>query len=214
MADLVALLTPVIKGFITDNGYECTTLAMQVLGGHGYITEWGLEQYVRDARINMIYEGTNTVQALDLLGRKVLSDMGARLMKFDKVVQDVIKANAERPAMKEFAAPLAELAAEVRKVTMEIGQKALQNPDEVGAAADPYLRLVGHLVFSFAWCYSAGVAMRLMASDPDKAADPFYKAKLATARFYFAKLQPETAALLRKIRAGSEPLMGLEAELF
>jgi alkylation response protein AidB-like acyl-CoA dehydrogenase len=214
MADLVALLTPVIKGFITDNGYECTTLAMQVLGGHGYITEWGLEQYVRDARINMIYEGTNTVQALDLLGRKVLSDMGGRLMKFDKVVQDVIKANAERPEMKEFTAPLAELAAEVRKVTMEIGQKALQNPDEVGAAADPYLRLVGHLVFSFSWCYSAGVAMKLMASDPAKSADPFYKAKLATARFYFAKLYPETAALLRKIRAGSEALMALDAELF
>jgi hypothetical protein len=214
MADLVALLTPVIKGFITDNGYECTTLAMQVLGGHGYITEWGLEQHVRDARINMIYEGTNTVQALDLLARKVLSDMGARLMKFDKVIQDVIQANAERPAMKDFTAPLAELAAEVRKVTMEIGQKALQNPDEVGAAADPYLRLVGHLVFSFAWCYSAGVAMKLMASDPAKAADPFYKAKLATARFYFTKLQPETASLLRKIRAGSEPLMALEAELF
>jgi hypothetical protein len=214
MADLVALLTPVIKGFITDNGYECTTLAMQVLGGHGYIAEWGLEQYVRDARINMIYEGTNTVQALDLLARKVLSDMGARLMKFDKVIQDVIKANAERSAMKEFTGPLAELAAEVRKVTMEIGQKALRNPDEVGAAADPYLRLVGHLVFSFSWCYSAGVAMKMVASDPAKAADPFYKAKLATARFYFAKLQPETATLLRKIRAGSEPLMALEAELF
>ncbi len=214
MADLVALLTPVIKGFITDNGYECTTLAMQVLGGHGYITEWGLEQYVRDARINMIYEGTNTVQALDLLTRKVLSDMGARLMKFDKVIQDVIKANAERPAMKEFTGPLAELAAEVRKITMEIGQKALRNPDEAGAAADPYLRLVGHLVFSFSWCYSAGVAMKMMASDPARAADPFYKAKLATARFYFAKLHPETATLLRKIRAGSEPLMALEAELF
>ncbi|MFP5305251.1 MAG: acyl-CoA dehydrogenase family protein, partial [Gammaproteobacteria bacterium] len=98
-ADLVALLTPVVKGFITDNGYESTTLAMQVLGGHGYISEHGLEQCVRDARINMIYEGTNTIQALDLLGRKVLGDMGGRLMKFGKVIQDVIKANADDASM-------------------------------------------------------------------------------------------------------------------
>ncbi len=214
MADLVALLTPVIKGFITDNGYECTTLAMQVLGGHGYIAEWGLEQHVRDARINMIYEGTNTVQALDLLGRKVLADMGAKLMKFGKVVQDVIKANGARHAMKEFTEPLATLVAEVQKVTMEIGQKAMKNPDEVGGAADPFLRLVGHLVFSFSWCYSAGVAMKQMAKDPAKANDPFYQAKLATARFYFAKLYPETATLLLKIRAGSAPMMQMEEALF
>ena len=208
-ADLVALLTPVIKGFITDNGYECTTLAMQVLGGHGYIAEWGLEQHVRDARINMIYEGTNTIQALDLLGRKVLGDMGAKLSKFGKVVQDVIKAHADNPAMKEFTDPLAALAAEVQKVTMEIGQKAMKNQDEAGGAADPYLRLVGHLVFSFSWCYSAGVAIKKVDSG-----DPFYKAKLTTARFYFAKLYPETATLLKKIRAGAAPLMELEEALF
>jgi hypothetical protein len=208
-ADLVALLTPVIKGFITDNGYECTTLAMQVLGGHGYIAEWGLEQHVRDARINMIYEGTNTIQALDLLGRKVLGDMGAKLMKFGKVVQDVIKSHADNPAMKEFTDPLAALAAEVQKLTMEIGQKAMKNPDEVGGAADPFLRLVGHLVFSFAWVYAAGVAMKKLDSG-----DPFYKGKLVTARFYFAKLYPETATLIKKIRAGAAPLMELDEALF
>jgi alkylation response protein AidB-like acyl-CoA dehydrogenase len=209
MSDLVALLTPVIKGFITDNGYECTTLAMQVLGGHGYIAEWGLEQHVRDARINMIYEGTNTIQALDLLGRKVLGDMGAKLTKFGKVIQDVIKMHADNPAMKEFTEPLAALAAEVQKLVMEIGQKAIKNPDEVGAAAAPFLRVVGHLVFSFAWCYSAGVALKKVDSG-----DPFYKAKIGTARFYFAKLYPETAGLLKQVRAGAQPLMEMDAELF
>ncbi|SFF53275.1 hypothetical protein SAMN04488120_10773 [Fontimonas thermophila] len=208
-ADLVALLTPVVKGFITDNGYESTTLAMQVLGGHGYITEHGLEQCVRDARINMIYEGTNTIQALDLLGRKVLGDMGAKLMKFGKVIQDLVKSHAGDPAMKEFTDPLAALATEVQALTAEIGQKAMKNPDEVGAAAVPYLRIIGHLVFSFAWCYAAGVAMKKLDSG-----DPFYKAKITTARFYFAKLYPETAGLIRQVRAGAAPLMELEEALF
>jgi alkylation response protein AidB-like acyl-CoA dehydrogenase len=212
-ADLVALLTPVIKGFITDNGYESTTLAMQVLGGHGYISEWGLEQHVRDARINMIYEGTNSIQALDLLGRKVLGDMGAKLMKFGKAVQDTVKPFGEIPQMQEFLAPLNALQSEVQKLTMEIGQKAMKNPDEVGAAAVPYLRLLGHLVFSFAWCMSAGVAMRRLADGANGDAD-FYKSKLTTARFYFAKLYPETAALAQQARAGSAPLMELSEANF
>ena len=208
-ADLVALLTPVIKGFITDNGYESTTLAMQVLGGHGYIAESGLEQFVRDARINMIYEGTNTVQALDLLGRKVLADGGAKLMKFAKVIQDMIKVHDEDPAMKEFTTPLASLLGEVQKLTTEIGARATRNPDEAGAAAVPYLRVIGHLVFSFSWCNSAGVAMKKKDSG-----DPFYKAKLSTARFYFAKLYPEITALVAQVRAGSAPLMDLDTALF
>ncbi|MCC2658461.1 MAG: acyl-CoA dehydrogenase [Panacagrimonas sp.] len=207
-ADLVALLTPVIKGFITDNGYESTTLAMQVLGGHGYIAEWGLEQHVRDARINMIYEGTNSIQALDLLGRKVLGDMGAKLMKFGKAMQETLKPFSENPQMQEFFAPFNALQSEVQKLTMEIGQKAMKNPDEVGAAAVPYLRLLGHLVFSFAWCISAGVAMRRLADGANGDAD-FYKAKLTTARFYFAKLYPETAALAQQARAGAGSLMEL-----
>jgi alkylation response protein AidB-like acyl-CoA dehydrogenase len=212
--EMVALLTPVIKGFITDNGYESCTLAMQVLGGHGYIAEHGLEQCVRDARINMIYEGTNTIQALDLLGRKVLGDMGARLMKFGKIVQDVIQASSGRPTMMEFTGPLGALLGEVQKVTMEIGQKGMKNPDEVGAAAVPYLRLIGHLVFSFAWCYAAGVAQAALANGAKGDDEAFYKSKLVTARFYFAKLYPESAALLAQIRAGSAPLMELDAANF
>ena len=211
--DLVSLLTPVIKGFITDNGYESTTLAMQVLGGHGYITEWGLEQCVRDARINMIYEGTNTIQALDLLGRKVLGDMGAKLMKFGKVIQELIMRQSEYEGMKEFTDPLGKLAVQVQTLTAEIGQKAMKNPDEAGAAAVPYLRIIGHLVFSFSWCFSASVAMRKLdsANDADKA---FYQAKLTTARFYFAKLYPETEMLINQVKAGAAPLMELDEALF
>ncbi len=211
--DLVSLLTPVVKGFITDNGYESTTLAMQVLGGHGYITEWGLEQCVRDARINMIYEGTNTIQALDLLGRKVLGDMGAKLMKFGKVIQELIMRQSDYEGMKEFTDPLGKLAVQVQTLTAEIGQKAMKNPDEAGAAAVPYLRIIGHLVFSFSWCFSASVAMRKLdtANDADKA---FYQSKLTTARFYFAKLYPETEMLINQVKAGAAPLMELDEANF
>jgi alkylation response protein AidB-like acyl-CoA dehydrogenase len=208
-ADLVALLTPVVKGFITDNGYESTTLAMQVYGGHGYIVESGVEQYVRDARINMIYEGTNTVQALDLLGRKVLADGGAKLMKFGKVIHDAVKVHNENPAMLEFTTPLVALMTEVHKLTGEIAAKAQRNPDEAGAAAVPYLRVIGHLVFSFSWCNSAGVALKKLDSG-----DPFYKAKLSTARFYFAKLYPESASMIAQVRAGAATLMEPDIAMF
>ena len=208
-AELVALLTPVVKGFITDNGYDSTTLAMQVLGGHGYIAESGLEQYVRDARINMIYEGTNTIQALDLLGRKVLPDGGAKLMRFGRVIQRVVEAQAGNAAMQEFITPLVTLLAEVQKLTGEVARRALQNPDEVGAAAVPYLRIIGHLVYSFTWAVAAGQALKKLDSGDD-----FYRAKLSTARFYFAKLYPETAGLIAQVRSGSASLMELDAALF
>jgi hypothetical protein len=208
-ADLVALLTPVLKAFLTDNAFECTNHALQVYGGHGYIAEWGVEQYVRDARINMIYEGTNAVQALDLLGRKVLSDMGAKLKKFGKLVTDLIEQEGVKPEMQEFVNPLADIGEKVQKLTMEIGMKAMQNPDEVGAAAVPYLRTVGHLVFSYFWARMARIAL-----DKQASGDPFYQSKLATARFYFAKLLPETAATIRMARAGAKPLMEMDEALF
>ena len=208
-ADLVALLTPVIKGFLTDNGFECTNLGLQVLGGHGYVKEWGMEQYVRDARINMIYEGTNGIQALDLLGRKVLADMGAKLMKFGKLVQEFGKAQADKPEMAEFIKPLAELGEKVQKLTGEIGMKAMKNPEEVGAASTPYLRIVGHLVFAYFWARMARVAL-----DKQGGGDPFYAAKLNTARFYFARLLPETESQFAVARAGARPLMEMTAEQF
>ncbi|HEU0198681.1 MAG TPA: acyl-CoA dehydrogenase C-terminal domain-containing protein [Nevskiaceae bacterium] len=204
-ADLVALLTPVVKGFITDNGYESTTLAMQVFGGHGYIRETGVEQYVRDARINMIYEGTNTVQALDLLGRKVLGDMGKKLMKFGKVIATFIKLQDGNDDMQPLVIALGKLLSEVQKLTMEIGQKAMKNPDEVGAAATPYLRIIGHLVFGYFWARMARVALdRLAAGGGEQA---FYQAKVDTARFYYAKLFPEAFYQVAVARAGATPLM-------
>jgi butyryl-CoA dehydrogenase len=208
-ADQVALLTPVIKSFLTDNGWIATSEAMQVYGGHGFISEWGMEQYVRDSRINMIYEGTNTIQSLDLLGRKVLMDNGAKLRKFGAQVQAFVEENGTDEAMSEFITPLAELGDKVTKLTMEIGMKAFQNQDEVGAAAVPYLRVVGHLVFSYFFARMAKIALAKKDSG-----DSFYTAKLATARFYFARLQPETAMLIRQARSGSANLMALDADLF
>jgi alkylation response protein AidB-like acyl-CoA dehydrogenase len=208
-ADEVALLTPIIKAFITDNGWIATSEAMQVFGGHGFIAESGMEQYVRDARINMIYEGTNTVQSLDLLGRKVLMDNGAKLRKFGAKVQAFVEENGSDEAMSEFITPLGDLGDKVTKLTMEIGMKAFQNPDEVGAAAVPYLRVVGHLVYAYFFAQMAKIALAKQDSG-----DTFYKAKLATARFYFARLLPETAMLIRQARSGSATLMALDADLF
>jgi alkylation response protein AidB-like acyl-CoA dehydrogenase len=207
--DMLSLLTPIVKAFITDNAFTCTNLALQVFGGHGYIREWGMEQYVRDARINMIYEGTNTIQSLDLLGRKVLGDNGAKLRKFGKLVSDLVEQEGTNEAMAEFINPLAELASKVEKFTTEIGMKAFGNADEAGAAAVDYLRVIGHMVYGYFWARMARIALDQAASG-----DKFYIAKLATARFYFAKLMPETASLMRTARAGSKPLMELEAELF
>jgi len=208
-ADLVALLTPVIKAFITDNGWLASSEALQVYGGHGYIAEWGMEQYVRDARINMIYEGTNTIQSLDLLGRKVLLDNGAKLRKFGGMVQSFVEENGSDEALNEFVTPLADLGDKLSKLTMEIGMKAIQNQDEVGAAAVPYLRVLGHLVYAYFFASMAKIALAKRDSG-----DPFYRAKLATARFYYARLLPETAMLIRQARSGAANLLDLEADLF
>jgi alkylation response protein AidB-like acyl-CoA dehydrogenase len=208
-ADLVALLTPIVKAFFTDNAWIATSHCMQVFGGHGYIHESGMEQFVRDARINMIYEGTNTIQSLDLLGRKILSDNGAKLKKFGKLVQEFVEEEGVVEEMQEFVNPLADLGEKVTKLTTEIGMKAFKNPDEVGAAAVDYLRVCGHLVFAYLWARMAKVALAKQSSD-----DTFYVAKLATARFYFAKLLPETAGLIRSARAGAAPMMELDAALF
>jgi alkylation response protein AidB-like acyl-CoA dehydrogenase len=205
----IALLTPLIKAFITDNAWIATSDAMQVFGGHGYIAEWGMEQYVRDARINMIYEGTNGIQALDLLGRKVLQDSGAKLRKFGEQIKAFVEDNGTDEAMSEFVTPLGELGDKVTKMTMEIGMKAFQNPDEVGAASVPYLRTVGHLVYAYFFARMAKIAL-----EKEDSGDTFYKAKLATARFYYARLLPETATLMRQARSGAACLMALDADLF
>lgn len=207
-ADNVALLTPIIKAFLTDNAFECTNHGVQVFGGHGFIAENGMEQYVRDARITQLYEGTNGVQALDLLGRKVLGDMGAKLRAFGAEVQKFVEDNGVDAKMQEFVNPLADIGDKVQKLTMEIGMKAMQNQDEVGAASVPYQRVVGHMVFSYFWARMAKIALEKQEQDD------FYKAKLATARFYFAKLLPETAGYIRQARAGVACLQEMQDDWF
>lgn len=207
-ADNVALLTPIVKAFLTDNAFECTNHGVQVFGGHGFITDNGMEQYVRDARITQIYEGTNGVQALDLLGRKVLGDMGAKLRAFGDIVKAFVEEHGVNPAMQEFVNPLGDIGDKVGKLTMEIGMKAMQNQDEVGAASVPYQRVVGHMVFAYFWARMAKIALEKQDQDD------FYKAKLATARFYFAKLLPETAGYIRQARAGVASLNEMQDDWF
>ena len=207
-----SLLTPIVKAFLTDNAWLATSHCMQVYGGHGYIAESGMEQFVRDARINMIYEGTNTIQSLDLLGRKVLGDGGRKIKALGKQLQGFIEEHGTREDMQEFINPLAELADKLQKLTDEIGMKAMRDPEEVGAAAVDYLRICGHFVFAYLWARMALVALDKQAT-PEGAADPFYAAKLATARFYFAKLLPETAGLIRSCRAGAAPLFAIEESM-
>jgi hypothetical protein len=205
---MLALLTPIAKAFITDNGWTATSACMQVFGGHGYIRETGMEQLVRDARINMIYEGTNTIQSLDLLGRKVLSNNGTTLKKFGKLIGKLVEEEGVNEKMAEFITPIAILGDQMGKFTTEIGFKAFQNPDEVGAAAVDYLRVAGHMVFGYFWARMAQVALKEIAAGNT---DSFYLAKLQTARFYFAKLFPETATAMRTARSGARVLMDTDA---
>ena len=208
--EMLSLLTPITKAFLTDNGFQSAVMCQQVFGGHGYIKEWGIEQFVRDARINMIYEGTNTIQSLDLLGRKILGNNGATLKKFGKLVAALVEEEGVNEKMAEFINPIAFLGDKMTKFTTELGFKGFQNPDEVGAAAVDYLRVAGHLVFGYFWARMAQVAMREIAAGNT---DPFYQAKLQTARFYFAKLFPETASLMLTARAGSKVLTDTDLAL-
>ena len=208
--ELVALLTPIVKAFITDNGHVATNACLQVFGGHGYIREWGMEQFARDNRINMIYEGTNAIQSLDLLGRKILGNNGATLKKFGKLVARLVEEEGVNEQMAEFINPIAALGDQLVKFTTEIGFKGSQNADEVGAAAVDYLRVAGHFVFGYLFARMAQVALREIEAG---STDAFYVAKLQTARFYFARLFPETATLMRTARAGSRSLMDTDEAL-
>jgi hypothetical protein len=207
--DLVSLFTPVLKAFVTDNGFACTNLAMQVFGGHGYIRESGMEQYVRDARISMIYEGTNSIQALDLLGRKVLLDAGTKLRVFGDLVKRFVEQEGQRPGMAELVEQLGRVSAKLEKLTMDLGMAAMKNRDEVGAAAVDYLRCMGHFVFAYLWARMASVALSAGAVPGS-----FYAAKLATARFYFQRLLPEVEWSLASARSGASNLFELEADAF
>ena len=210
--DLVALMTPIIKAYFTDMGFESTNLGLQVLGGHGYIAEWGMEQYVRDARIAQIYEGANGIQALDLVGRKLPLGMGRPLRQFFHPLDAFIREHLNEPALSEFVQPLAKAFAKLQQATAFVAQKGLQDPDEAGAAASDYLRLFALVALGYMWAKMAKVAQQGLRSANGRAA--FYDAKLKTARFFFLRLLPEVNGRFTAVMAGARPLMELDEESF
>ncbi|MGG6946319.1 UNVERIFIED_CONTAM: acyl-CoA dehydrogenase C-terminal domain-containing protein [Pseudomonas aeruginosa] len=204
---LVALLTPVAKAFFTDTGLESCVLGQQVFGGHDYIREWGQEQLVRDVRIAQIYEGTNGIQALDLMGRKVVANGGLFLSIFSREVRAFAAgANAE---LAEFVTPLLTALDLLDNLTQGIVARAGNDPREIGAASVEYLHLFGYTAYAYLWARMAAAALRQREADPS-----FHDGKLATARFYFARILPRVHSLAAAVEAGSESLYGLEAEQF
>lgn len=210
--NLLALLTPIAKAFLTEVGFESANHGLQVFGGHGFISEWGMEQNVRDCRISMLYEGTTQIQALDLLGRKVLMTQGETLKTFTKIVHKFCKAQADNEAMQPFVAPLAQLNKEWGEITMQVGMKAMQNRDEVGAASVDYLMYSGYVTLAYLWARMADVAQQKLAAGEGDAA--FYQAKLATASFYFQRLLPRTRSLVETMQSGADNLMALDEAHF
>ncbi|WP_066587206.1 acyl-CoA dehydrogenase C-terminal domain-containing protein [Sphingomonas pruni] len=211
-ADLVGLLTPVIKGYGTDKGYDIATNAQQVYGGHGYIREWGMEQYVRDARISMIYEGTNGVQAMDLVGRKLAANGGRAVQTLFKVVGEEVAAAKGDPATADFAARLEKANGELQAATMWFLQNGMTNPNNVGAGAHSYMHLMGIVAVGLMWLRMAAAAAKLKAAGEGDVA--FLDAKLTTARYYAERIMPDAGALRRKIESGAEALMALPPEMF
>ena len=207
-SDLVALMTPVIKAFCTDVGFEVTNLALQCFGGHGYVREYGMEQFVRDARIAQIYEGTNGVQAMDLLGRKVPDGNGRMVKRFVAVVERDLAAAAERPALRAMAEQVRESLRALVDVTGTVMLRAAKDADEIGAAAVDYLRLFGLVATGWMWIRMAAVA------DAGASRNAVAPSKLATARFYVTKLLPAARGLVGQIEAGAAPVMSLESNAF
>ena len=211
-ADLVGLLTPVIKGVGTDIGYKVATDSQQVYGGHGYIAEWGMEQYVRDARISMIYEGTNGVQAMDLVGRKLAMNGGRAVQAFFKLVAEEAAAAKGDEKLAALAEGLEKALGHLQGATMWLAQNGFKNPNDVGAGAYPYMQLTGTVALGLMWLRMAKAASAALAAGGGDA--KFYEAKLVTARFYAERFFPDASGLRRKIEAGSETVMALDPELF
>jgi len=209
--DLVSLMTPIVKAFITDVGSECANLGVQVYGGHGFIREHGMEQLVRDARIAQLYEGANGIQALDLVGRKMGQHTGRLLRRFFHPGMEFIEAEMANPEMQDYVLPFAKAFSRLQQATAWIAQQGMRDPEEAGAAASDYLRLFGLTALAFMWARMAAVALA-KAGEGDETG--FYMAKLATARFYMTRILPQTSSLFATIMAGKKPLMELEAELF
>ena len=210
--EIVSLMTPVLKGFLTDKGYEYATAAQQCFGGHGYIEEWGMSQFVRDARIAQIYEGANGVQAMDLVGRKLGRNGGAGIRAFFEIVGAHIAEHKANDAMKPYVEPLEKALGHLQGATLWLMQNALAKPDNAGAAAYPYMHLMGIVALGWMWSQMADASLKALAggtSDPD-----FYNAKLVTGRYFAERHLPDASGLRRKVEAGSETLMALAANQF
>lgn len=206
---LSALLTPIAKAFFTDLGFENTVAGQQVFGGHGYIREWGQEQLVRDARITQIYEGTNGIQAMDLLMRKVIGSKGAMYHVFKEEVLSFIEENKQNDHLVEFITPLSDSLTDLTTITQELLEKSTVDVEEIGAAANDYLHVFGYTAMAFVWAKMAQVSLASEESESD-----FNQSKLLTARYYFARLLPRRLSLLASIRSGSQPLFAIDDNLF
>lgn len=208
--DLVSLMTPVVKAFCTDCGFEATNRALQVFGGSGYIRDTGIEQLVRDSRVAQIYEGTNGIQALDLVARKMPQHWGRLLRRFFHPVSRFIAANSEDPRLSEFVAPLSAAFARLQEITLWLAREGLRDREELGAASTDYLRLFALVVFGYMWAWTARIAAARLAEGDNE----FYRTKLSLARFYMSRLLPQTRGLLAAIRAGAGPIMEIREEWF
>lgn len=204
--ELLALLTPISKAFLTETGFESANLGMQCFGGHGYIREWGVEQNVRDCRIAMLYEGTTGIQALDLLGRKVLMNQGETLKRFTKIIHKFCQAQAENAAMTEFVEPLAAVNKEWGELTMHVGLAAMEKPEEVSAASVDYLMYAGYVTLAYFWARAAEVAL----TKKDSSEAVFYNSKIKTARFYFQRMLPRTISLAQTMKSGAANVMDFD----
>jgi len=210
--DYMGLLTPVIKGYLTDLGFLNSVNAQQVYGGHGYIAEWGMEQYVRDARISMIYEGANGVQALDLVGRKLMANGGRALFSFFADIDQFLTENEANADIKPYVDGLAQAKSDLKEATDWLMENGLSNLDNAGAASTDYLRLFGITGLAFLWAIMAKASKEKLSNGAD---DPrFYENKLATGKYFVDRMVPDAAAHLAKIKAGSDSMMALDAEAF
>ncbi|RTR39575.1 acyl-CoA dehydrogenase [Shewanella canadensis] len=205
---LAALFTPIVKGFVTDRGFNACVDAQQVFGGHGYIHEWGMEQFVRDIRISMLYEGTNGIQALDLVGRKILSDKAATLMSWSALVKQLIEENMGNDAMKPYLSGLMDASKDLEKATQYIAMNAPKNPDILGAASMPYMQILGITALAWMWTRTASIA--LAALETDTSEREFYQGKLKTAQFYMGYWTVQTRSLRKQIESSSEQLTELD----
>jgi len=210
--DMLSLLTPVVKGYTTDKGYETATNMQQVFGGHGYIEEWGMSQFVRDARIAQIYEGANGVQAMDLCGRKLGQKGGATIQAFFAMIDQEIATAKEIAELADMATRLEKALGEQKAATMWFMQNAMTNPNNLGAGAYAYMHLMGIVTLGFMWLKIAKLAREKLAGSPDDKA--FYEAKLVTARYYAERFLPDAGALRRKLESGAESMMALDQEAF